>query len=199
MDEFGSLSHSMWECKYHVVFIRKCRRKTLYEQLRRYLGELFRKLTEQKESRIEERVLSATPRNPGRAGRSRAAVDPRRPPRGARRPTAVRRQPWVASVRDAGGCHAAGLVRRRFGTLRLGTREGFDVVPGHPGRRIERHLGRVAQQGNEVVKRLGLVELGRVDQRHEQITDARAVQRPLPISDLNIYGDWLMVSAWSKS
>jgi hypothetical protein len=73
MDEFDSLSHSQWECKYHVVFIPKCRRKTLYEQSRRYLGELFRKLTEQKESRIEERVLSATPRNPGCAGLSRAA------------------------------------------------------------------------------------------------------------------------------
>ena len=54
MDEFDSLSHSKWECKYHVVFIPKCRRKTRYEQLRRYLGELFRKLAEQKESRIEE-------------------------------------------------------------------------------------------------------------------------------------------------
>jgi putative transposase len=54
MDEFDSLSHSKWECKYHVVFIPKYRRKTLYEQLRRYLGELFRKLAEQKESRIEE-------------------------------------------------------------------------------------------------------------------------------------------------
>ena len=54
MDELDSLSHSEWECKYHVVFIPKCRRKTLYEQLRRYRGELFRKLAEQKESRIEE-------------------------------------------------------------------------------------------------------------------------------------------------
>ena len=54
MDESESLSHSKWECKYHVVFIPKCRRRTLYEQLRRYLGEVFRKLAEQKESRIEE-------------------------------------------------------------------------------------------------------------------------------------------------
>ncbi len=37
-----------------VVFIPKCRRKTLYVQLRQYLGEVFRKLSEQKESRIEE-------------------------------------------------------------------------------------------------------------------------------------------------
>ena len=49
-----SLNHSKWECKYHVVFIPKCRRKTLYAQLRRYLGEVFRRLAEQKESRIEE-------------------------------------------------------------------------------------------------------------------------------------------------
>jgi putative transposase len=54
MDEQPSLNHSKWECKYHVVFIPKCRRKTLYAQLRRYLGEVFRKLAEQKESRIEE-------------------------------------------------------------------------------------------------------------------------------------------------
>jgi putative transposase len=38
MDEATSLSHSKWECKYHVVFIPKCRRRTLYEQLRRHLG-----------------------------------------------------------------------------------------------------------------------------------------------------------------
>ncbi len=54
MDELDSLSHSKWECIYHVVFIPKCRRRTLYEQLRRHLGERFRKLAEQKESRIEE-------------------------------------------------------------------------------------------------------------------------------------------------
>ena len=54
MDEYESLSHSKWECKYHVVFIPKCRRKTLYAELRRHLGEVFRKLAQQKESRIEE-------------------------------------------------------------------------------------------------------------------------------------------------
>ena len=43
MDELASLKHSKWECKYHVVFIPKCRRKTLYMQLRQYLGEVFRK------------------------------------------------------------------------------------------------------------------------------------------------------------
>jgi putative transposase len=57
MDEYKSLSHTRWECKYHVVFIPKCRRKTLYGQLRQYLGEVFRRLAEQKESRIEEGLL----------------------------------------------------------------------------------------------------------------------------------------------
>ncbi|WP_456378155.1 IS200/IS605 family transposase [Thiolapillus sp.] len=54
MDEYKSLRHSKWECKYHVVFIPKCRRKTLYGQLRKYLGEVFHELARQKESRIEE-------------------------------------------------------------------------------------------------------------------------------------------------
>ena len=54
MDEYESLSHSKWECKYHVVFLPKCRRKVLYGQLRQHLGEVFRRLAEQKESRIEE-------------------------------------------------------------------------------------------------------------------------------------------------
>jgi putative transposase len=54
MDEYQSLNHSKWECKYHVVFIPKCRRRTLYVQLRQHLGEVFRRLAQQKESRIEE-------------------------------------------------------------------------------------------------------------------------------------------------
>jgi putative transposase len=54
MDEYESLSHSRWECKSHVVFIPKCRRKVLYGQLRKHLGEVLHKLAEQKESRIEE-------------------------------------------------------------------------------------------------------------------------------------------------
>ncbi len=54
MDEFESLSHTKWTCKYHVVFIPKGRRKMLYGQLRDHLGEIFRNLAQQKESRIEE-------------------------------------------------------------------------------------------------------------------------------------------------
>ena len=54
MDTVESLNHSVWDCKYHVVFIPKCRRTTLYGDLRQYLGEVFRRLAQQKESRIEE-------------------------------------------------------------------------------------------------------------------------------------------------
>jgi len=57
MDEHESLSHTRWDCKYHVVFIPKCRRKALYGELRRHLGEVFKKLAAQKESRIEEGQL----------------------------------------------------------------------------------------------------------------------------------------------
>ena len=59
MDEYESLSHTRWQCKYHVVFIPKCRRKTLYGQLRQHLGEVLRRLAEQRESRIEEGHLMA--------------------------------------------------------------------------------------------------------------------------------------------
>jgi putative transposase len=54
MDDYESLSHTKWDCKYHVVFIPKYRRKVLYGELRRYMGDVFRKLALQKESRIEE-------------------------------------------------------------------------------------------------------------------------------------------------
>ena len=54
MDEYESLSHTKWECKYHVVFIPKRRRKALYFELRQHLGEVFRRLALQRESRVEE-------------------------------------------------------------------------------------------------------------------------------------------------
>ena len=59
MDRAESLGHSKWECKYHVVFIPKKRRKTLYGALRKHLGEVFHRLAGQKESRIEEGHLLA--------------------------------------------------------------------------------------------------------------------------------------------
>ena len=54
MNDYQSLSHTKWECKYHIVFIPKYRRKVLYGHLRKYLGEVFHELARQKESRIEE-------------------------------------------------------------------------------------------------------------------------------------------------
>ena len=55
MDVNECLSHSKWECKYHAVFVPKCRCRTLYKQLRGHLGEVFRKkLAVQRECRIEE-------------------------------------------------------------------------------------------------------------------------------------------------
>jgi putative transposase len=54
MDEYKSLSHTKWECKYHIVWIPKYRKKKLYAELRALLGEVFRRLAEQKESRIIE-------------------------------------------------------------------------------------------------------------------------------------------------
>ena len=54
MDVEESLQHTKWECKYHVVFIPKFRRKALYAQLRKYLGELFRKLAKQRQCEIVE-------------------------------------------------------------------------------------------------------------------------------------------------
>ena len=54
MDDYESLSHTTWTCKYHVVFIPKGRRKALYQELRRHLGEVFRKLALQRESKVEE-------------------------------------------------------------------------------------------------------------------------------------------------
>ena len=54
MDKFESLSHTALRCKYHVIFIPKCRRRTLYGQLRVHLGEVFKKLAARRECRVEE-------------------------------------------------------------------------------------------------------------------------------------------------
>jgi REP-associated tyrosine transposase len=62
MDDY--VSHSKWECKYHVVFIPKYRRKTLYGKLRQHLGKVFRKLAMQKESRAEAALSGPKPKDP---------------------------------------------------------------------------------------------------------------------------------------
>ena len=59
MKDYQSLSHTKWDCKYHVVFIPKYRRKRIFGTLRQHLGEIFRELAKQKESRIVEGHLMA--------------------------------------------------------------------------------------------------------------------------------------------
>jgi putative transposase len=54
MEEYESLCHSVWDCKYHVVFIPKYRRKVLFGKIRDHLGDVFRTLAGQKECRVEE-------------------------------------------------------------------------------------------------------------------------------------------------
>ena len=51
---YQSLSHSKWDCKYHVVFIPQKRRKVLFQQARRFLGAIFHALARQKECQILE-------------------------------------------------------------------------------------------------------------------------------------------------
>ena len=48
MNDVNSLAHTSWNCKYHVVFAPKYRRKEIYGQLKRDIGEMLRKLCEQK-------------------------------------------------------------------------------------------------------------------------------------------------------
>ena len=54
MKRDNSLCHTRWECKFHIVWIPKRRRKVLFGKLRKYLGELFHKLASERECRIVE-------------------------------------------------------------------------------------------------------------------------------------------------
>ena len=51
---YQSLSHSRWDCKYHVVFVPKRRRKTMFGGIRKELGKIFHELARQKECQIVE-------------------------------------------------------------------------------------------------------------------------------------------------
>jgi len=57
--DVASLCHSTWDCKYHIVWIPKCRRKVMFRKIRQYLGEVFHELASQKESRILEGHISS--------------------------------------------------------------------------------------------------------------------------------------------
>ena len=59
MTHYRSLNHTKWTCQYHVVFIPKYRKKAIYGSLRRYLGEVLRRLAQQRESAVEEGHLLA--------------------------------------------------------------------------------------------------------------------------------------------
>ena len=59
MSNYRKLQHTEWDCKYHVIFIPKYRRKVLYGTIREHLGEIFRRLARQKECEIEEGHLVA--------------------------------------------------------------------------------------------------------------------------------------------
>jgi len=54
VNDVESLSHTKWECKSHIVFIPKYRKKALYGALRQQLGEVLKQLAMQRESRIDE-------------------------------------------------------------------------------------------------------------------------------------------------
>ena len=54
VDNFQSLNHTRWDCKFHVVWIPKYRKRALYGNLRKQLGPVFRELARQKESEILE-------------------------------------------------------------------------------------------------------------------------------------------------
>jgi len=59
MNDESSLNHTRWECKYHIVWIPKYRKKALFGQLRKYLGQVFRDLARSRESELIEGHLSS--------------------------------------------------------------------------------------------------------------------------------------------
>jgi REP-associated tyrosine transposase len=61
VNDVESLSHIQWECKYHLVFIPKYRKKALYSALRQQLGELLRSCCAAREL-DQRRASDARPR-----------------------------------------------------------------------------------------------------------------------------------------
>ena len=54
MTDPNRLTHSVWDCKYHIVWIPKYRKKKLYGEIAKSLGKIFHELAKQRESRIVE-------------------------------------------------------------------------------------------------------------------------------------------------
>jgi hypothetical protein len=65
MRQEGSLSHTRRECKYHIVFIPKYRKKAIFGQIRRDLGDVLKRLAQQKESRSIGRINAVSQTIPG--------------------------------------------------------------------------------------------------------------------------------------
>jgi putative transposase len=59
MKEYHSLTHTRWDCKYHIVFIPKRRKKKVFGALRKHLGEILHELASHRESKIVEGHLMA--------------------------------------------------------------------------------------------------------------------------------------------
>ena len=59
MNDTNSLSHTTWNCKYHIVFAPKFRRKVFYKEKRRAIGMILRKLCECKGVHIIEAEVCA--------------------------------------------------------------------------------------------------------------------------------------------
>jgi len=56
-NDMGSLAHTKWNCKYHIVFAPKYRRKIIYGQLKVEIGKILKELCEWKEIKIVEAEL----------------------------------------------------------------------------------------------------------------------------------------------
>ena len=54
MPDYKSLTHTRWDCKYHIVFIPKKRQKVMYGSLRKFLGSIFHELARRKGCEIVE-------------------------------------------------------------------------------------------------------------------------------------------------
>ena len=54
MRDYQSLAHTTWDCKYHIVFIPKRRKKVIFGMIRKHLGKVFHELAAQKNCQIVE-------------------------------------------------------------------------------------------------------------------------------------------------
>ena len=52
MSDYESMAHSKWDCKYHIVFVPKYRKKVLYGKIRTFIGPVLHELARQKDSKI---------------------------------------------------------------------------------------------------------------------------------------------------